>query len=310
VLIGIKYPDGRIETRDIYKGTNGPAQVVYPWQSSRNMPYNFYVKRTYQQANNTSNSTSNPDSVTPMGHTNYVGPACSGSCHQVIGNFDSVVHSTKPDYDGIVLTGWACDRTVNKSILVQARVGGLFGLGGTVIGQDIADTKMADAAKIRSLCGGTTVGHRFKILIPRGRVTAYRGEPIWLNGVSASGGSNLSLGQSGKLSIPTLKGHLDAASGSGIRGWACEQGLSNPVRVLVYAYAPRSSGQPPIAAGYASLASDSGVKAECNNQAGHRFNIVLPKAVADKYRGKAIFLYGVSNTGAPVTSFSNFSFLK
>jgi hypothetical protein len=255
--------------------------------------YKFYY-RSSLLSNNTSS-----DTVSPFGRTIYSGRTCTGTCKNLMGNVDSVAQLV----DGsVAVAGWTCDRLLNKSLGVYVYAGDVN--TGHRIAAGTANIKLSDSAKINKLCGGTTVGHRFRVVIPRSTVHPYRGQPIYV--VGRSYGPNHYLPQSGKLVIPgpRVQGKIEGVSfGSPfrLRGWACEQGIKGGIYVRVYAGGPAGIGTY-LTVGRASLSSGTYATAVGNacglstTSSYHRFDIPLTDAMIRLSRNKKFWLHAISTT--------------
>jgi hypothetical protein len=79
-----------------------------------------------------------------------------------------------------------------------------------------------------------------------------------------------------------------------VRGWACQQGVSQPIGVHVYA------GDALMLAGKADLQSEPAVNRQCQDTAGgkHRFWIVIPAEALGKFKGKHFAVHGIRAAGA------------
>lgn len=113
----------------------------------------------------------------------------------IIGNIDGVVQSGNEFY----INGWACDSGVSASISVHVYVGGAAGTG-TGVGQAVANR--STEAAVSSRCQTTGIPHRFSIPIPVTVRREHQGEKIYVHGISQSGGSNLTITNSGVFAVP------------------------------------------------------------------------------------------------------------
>lgn len=114
------------------------------------------------------------------------------------GNIDGFANST----DGRrYLQGWACDKNVARSIDLHMYVGGPAGSGQLVAASNASGAREAAVGQV---CGTNGVGHGFSF-----DVTAlsaqHAGKPIYIYGISTSGGANLAIGNSGSFSIPAAR---------------------------------------------------------------------------------------------------------
>ncbi|WP_226469880.1 RHS repeat domain-containing protein [Luteimonas panaciterrae] len=113
----------------------------------------------------------------------------------VLGYIDGITQ-VGTDY---LLGGWACDTGVNASIDVHVYVGGPAGTG---TGVAIATANKPSETAISTRCQTTGVSHRFSIPIPLAVRREHQGETIYVHGISRSGGSNLTIDNSGDFLVP------------------------------------------------------------------------------------------------------------
>ncbi|MBO9668103.1 MAG: hypothetical protein J7501_14980 [Bdellovibrio sp.] len=139
----------------------------------------------------------------------------------VTGYIDTV---TERASDGaVVIKGWACDRFEDKSISVHLYANAAAGKSNAIFIQSGSANKTSETG-IYKICGTKKSGHRFESVIPRGTALRFAGSPIFVHGISVSGGSNRLIDNSGKYSIPSfpadqkLSQIMKNADGSSVRG--------------------------------------------------------------------------------------------
>jgi hypothetical protein len=289
LTFGVYFPDGRRWMVDVARPELGQYRRItrFPeYVSSPAQPiYTYFMEKEYYQSNGGSSS------VPFLKDTLY--PSVSQG---IVGNLDSVVQTTT----GVVVTGWACDKGQNKSIDVHVYAGGPAGKG-TIIGHGTSNRESSD--KIASLCGGTRVGHRFRVGITQAMVNSHRGQRVYVHGISVSGGANSTISKSGDLRVPNPQviGYIDSATKVGtqvqIKGWACEEGINKSLRVHVYMNAPAGMNGTILKGGDANLSSEDAVSKECGTTLKkHRFNVAIPFVAQNS--GKLIYIHGISVTGS------------
>lgn len=81
-----------------------------------------------------------------------------------------------------------------------------------------------------------------------------------------------------------------------IKGWACEKKKAKPVNVQIYAGGPAGVGTL-VTTAYAKNSSEDAVNDSCETAIGvnHRFLAPLPLASLTKYKGKELFVHGLSS---------------
>ncbi len=81
-----------------------------------------------------------------------------------------------------------------------------------------------------------------------------------------------------------------------IKGWACEKKKTKPVNVQIYAGGPAGVGTL-VTTAYAKNSSEDAVNDSCETAIGvnHRFLATLPLASLTKYKGKELFVHGLSS---------------
>jgi hypothetical protein len=101
-------------------------------------------------------------------------------------------------------------------------------------------------------------------------------------------------------------GHIDGIAsddgGAHIKGWACQQGRPESLTVHIYANgSANESAKGTLAlAGKADLDNEAGVDTACRDSVGrkHRFDIPLPAAVLNKFRGMPLYVHGIRVAGS------------
>ncbi len=131
----------------------------------------------------------------------------------VIGTIDGVEIDTSPYGNGkAVLVGWACDRNVARSIDVHVYLGGAAGQGTFGV---VGNTNVLRPA-VSATCGTSNVAHGFRIDLTTLQ-QQFAGKPIYVHGISTSGGYNPTLAASGQYNVPAvpalgIKGNVDGFS--------------------------------------------------------------------------------------------------
>ena len=93
--------------------------------------------------------------------------------------------------DQFVVSGWACDKNVNSSIYTHVYLHGPAGVG-TLVLAPLAN--IPNEAAVDASCGTSGIGHRFVISQPTSVTSTYPKVPVYIYGLSASGGSNPLIG--------------------------------------------------------------------------------------------------------------------
>lgn len=84
-----------------------------------------------------------------------------------------------------------------------------------------------------------------------------------------------------------------------IRGWACERGSSQSIKVHVYLGGPAGQGKI-FKSVTANLASEQAVSNSCQSSGrAYRFKVPISHAEATLHNGKTIFVHGISRPGSP-----------
>ncbi len=105
----------------------------------------------------------------------------------VIGNLDSAGVSGS----NFVVSGWTCDKHLPKSIDVHLYLGGPAGVGTLVM---YTNANIANEGAVDRACETSGVGHRFQFTAPISETLPHSGKPVYLYGISGSGGTNPSIG--------------------------------------------------------------------------------------------------------------------
>ncbi len=99
------------------------------------------------------------------------------------------------------INGWACDYDMAPTTNVHVYLGGAAGKGGTMVGAAAANRNSEDAVNLA--CGNLTqTGYRFSYKVSSDVMKKFKGKPIYVHGISLSKKANITLGNSGKYSIP------------------------------------------------------------------------------------------------------------
>lgn len=97
-----------------------------------------------------------------------------------------------------VASGWACDSGRPESIQVHLYAGGPAGTGNYV---NSATANLPSEPAVATACGSTGSNYRFQIEI--GNYGAQNiAKPIYVHGISITGGANLTIGNSGNVFFP------------------------------------------------------------------------------------------------------------
>ncbi|MCM2323485.1 MAG: hypothetical protein NDJ90_09510 [Oligoflexia bacterium] len=222
--------------------------------------------------------------------------------------------------------GWACRVGSPDSIPLHLYLGGSAGTAGsagfngmhTGLPSPGYVANLASEPAVATACGGTGTRHRFRIpLAPY--LPVYRGQPVYVYGMSTVGGGHRLLERSGLARLPELDiiGAVESIVVEGgaaqVRGWACLKGSSRPINLHLYlggaagssadGFNGTATGLP--SPGYlADLVSTSAIAASCGSTGmRHGFSIPLAPYLAS-YAGKPIFIHGINpfNLGNPLLS--------
>ncbi|WP_375592159.1 hypothetical protein [Chitiniphilus eburneus] len=102
------------------------------------------------------------------------------------------------DASGIpTVYGWACQQRVARSIDVHIYLGGAYPAGTMVTG---GPANVPAEAAVSAACSTSGVAHRFSYPIYNWR--SYPGQPVYVHGISTTGGNNPLIGNSGTFVIP------------------------------------------------------------------------------------------------------------
>jgi hypothetical protein len=215
--------------------------------------------------------------------------------------------SNNDTYD---LKGWACDYGVAKSIKLALCVNGPCGHGGITIYQNV-DANIPNEIGVDNACGTTGIPHRFRIPISLSNIGKYNGKPLYVHGISLSGKLNLQLLNDGTFSgkLPILSGIVGKINGFDkpstkndnyiLKGWACDYGVAKSVKLALCVNAP---------CGHGGITLKQGLDANVNNGLfadnacgttgiPHRFRIPISPSEIQKYKGKRLFVHGISLSG-------------
>jgi cell migration-inducing and hyaluronan-binding protein len=218
----------------------------------------------------------------------------------VTGNIDGLT----PTSTGYLLTGWACDAGYSQSIAVHVYVGGAAGTpGAQMLTNGVANG--STEVGVNSACqtaGGTP--HRFSIPITHAMVNAHYLKPLYVHGISVSGGANSAINGSGVTRMPNvgeIRGNVDAVTDLGtsiqVSGWACQYGVDQSIAVHLYAGGPAGAGTF-VEAGSASLSKTADVSSACGTvNSAHRFVVSLTREQVRPHAGKPLYVHGIHVLG-------------
>ncbi|XGC81063.1 hypothetical protein ACES2L_01040 [Bdellovibrio bacteriovorus] len=118
---------------------------------------------------------------------------------KIIGSITSL---TSQSDGSVIITGWACDMTIAKSIDVHAYAVNAAGYKGSVlVGNSKANLPSDVAAS--TACKTSKIPHGFQIKVEKSVVKNYLGKKVYVHGLSISGGLNYTVSRSGGYSFPT-----------------------------------------------------------------------------------------------------------
>ena len=214
------------------------------------------------------------------------------SMADVIGYLDSIIE----DSNKILVNGWACDKNTNNPIDVHIHV--------NVNEELIASgkTNVSNESIISDLCGTNGVKHRFSIEIPEDKLRKYQGKAITAYGFGYVK-RQLKLSR-GIITVPNsnITGYLDALYQKEgkfyIRGWACQKGINQSIKVRAYVGSSAFEGGTYAFQGLADKELNSKISSVCNTiNVPHRFVIQIPKSVVLEHKGKKIIIHGINTSG-------------
>ena len=214
---------------------------------------------------------------------------------KVIGTIDGV-----SDLNGqYFVKGWACSVGLSDQIRVDFYAGGPAG-SGTGVTSGFANLP-SEPAVGQACHDPSNTPHRFRLPISLGALQAFAGKTIFIHGISPVGAVNPLLTHSSNFLIPTSQvvGTIDGVSDSNgqyfVTGWACSVGLSNPIRVDLYAGGPVGSGTG-VTSGLANLPSAAAIGQACHDPSNspHRFRLPISTGALQAFAGKTIFIHGIS----------------
>lgn len=90
-----------------------------------------------------------------------------------------------------VVSGWACDTRLPASIDVHLYLGGPAGVGTLAM---YTNANIANEAAVDRACETSGIGHRFQFIAPISETLPHSGKPVYLYGISGSGGTNPLIG--------------------------------------------------------------------------------------------------------------------
>lgn len=112
----------------------------------------------------------------------------------VIGAIDRFVEGASAS-----LGGWTCSTGLPTSLDVRLYAGGPTGTG-TAVG--VYHANLASEAALQSQCHSTGSAYRFTITFAEADRIAYAGQPLYVNGISVTGGADTQLTGSGTFNMP------------------------------------------------------------------------------------------------------------
>lgn len=210
----------------------------------------------------------------------------------VIGSIDGVA--------GDNIVGWACMRGHNTPIDVHLYVGGGAGTGFFV---RAARADHPSDAGVTAACGDGGGAHRFAI--PAGDLREVFGDQkVHVHGISAIGGDNRQLNQSGVYGLPAdqrdIIGAIEGVNNESIWGWACMKSVTAPIAVHLFVGGGLGVGQYARTT-TAEIASEPAVRDACGGGDAHRFSIPIGDLITP-YGGRSIYLLGVSPFSAKIAN--------
>jgi hypothetical protein len=219
----------------------------------------------------------------------------------ITGNIDSITLSGYQYF----INGWACAKTYAGSIDVHVYVGGPAGGGGTFAFSGTAN--QSSEPGVAGACNSTGSHYRFSLPIPLTVVQAYRGQPIYIHGISPFGVANALINGSGSFTIPNVDRSVTGWISSVVvengqyylKGWACAKTYPGSIDVHLYAGGPAGSGfyVTAVSANQAS-SDDPSIAAACITSAtNYRFSIPLTLALRQQFGGQTLYVHGISPFG-------------
>jgi hypothetical protein len=229
-------------------------------------------------------------------------PVASASEEQNSGVI-GVIDGFKVVNGALVLHGWACDVGQGTSIQVHLYAGGSAGPEGTGVKAAIAN--LGNEHEVDEQCKTTGVPHRFEIPITGDDVQRFANQPLYVHGISVSGGVHLLLFQSGTYTMPAhiafgrFAGLAVSNSGLFATGWACDQGIAEPVTVELYAGDPAGAGTL-----LRTAVTEKGSEPQLSDRCGttdvnHRFRIPIQPSDVRAHGGKPLYMRARSASGGP-----------
>lgn len=221
-------------------------------------------------------------------------PSADQSIH---GNIDGFQKLTDGSY---LLTGWACSKTINKSIDVHVYGNHAAGQGAFLkAGAANLDSEPAVARE----CNTNWNNHRFSIPFTAEEVLKYSGAPVFVHGISPVSLPNITIQNSGKIQFPKTQSQIiglilgvgdNGSLGNRVHGFACQVGNTLPVDIEIFVGGPVGIG---TFAGSqkANLAVDDfRLTRDCGTfQPTHGFVVELPAEFTRPRIGQKIYVYGI-----------------
>ncbi|WP_412471199.1 G8 domain-containing protein [Halobacteriovorax sp. RT-2-4] len=122
------------------------------------------------------------------------------SLNNVYAEIKGHIDAVKLVNNKLVVSGWACDQTVNQSINVHIYAGD--SLSSKKILSNFKASNPSEAA-VSNVCQNTFNKHRFAHVFSDDQWKANAGKLVFGFGISLTGGANLQIGKSGYFRIPT-----------------------------------------------------------------------------------------------------------
>ncbi|OGC84991.1 hypothetical protein A3F55_01215 [Candidatus Adlerbacteria bacterium RIFCSPHIGHO2_12_FULL_53_18] len=129
--------------------------------------------------------------------------------------------------------------------------------------------------------------------------------------------ANMHLAQdSGGNTAGNVKGFVDKidkdSSGTYVYGWACQERVSEPINLHIYAGGPAGSGTLVTATGLTNIANEAAVSTACGTTGvKHRYKYYFSNEMLTRYAGEKIYVHGIRKVGtvanALLTNSGNFT---
>jgi hypothetical protein len=177
----IYHSNGNVGFADISPVPRGPAKIYYfpRYTSSASQPNYRYIKNGKYPASDLSEGAFK---------TLYTSGACSGNGCGGAGKGLGTVDSAKVSSGSVIVSGWACQKGLNKSIAVYVyatdAVNGKFVTSAIA---NLAPGSTNDKAAISYNCN-SLVNHRYHIKIPAATYNRYQGQRLAVYAVTTPNG--------------------------------------------------------------------------------------------------------------------------